>query len=226
MFSRLLPTARGRSFYEELRDQDDAERGRAGLLDEENLNHNFHDYDLENAEGLGVDDSQPGLGEVAAARGRQPGARTRRTSGLGWPIHDDDGDNDVPASLLVEHNDHTSGTPGQHNRRTGNHRTPAIPGSSRARPQWEATQAQQRLHRDDSFPPFGRIRDAPTSFMTGVISGSAKKKAEWRWANVSNLDKFIQDVYDYYVGCGIWCILLERVLHLLLVLLLKHDTED
>lgn len=37
----------------------------------------------------------------------------------------------------------------------------------------------------------------------------------FRWANVSNLDVFIRDVYDYYLGAGIWCILLERLLHLL-----------
>lgn len=43
----------------------------------------------------------------------------------------------------------------------------------------------------------------------------ADKKAEWRWANVSNLDNFIRDVYDYYHGYGIWAILLERFLHLL-----------
>jgi autophagy-related protein 9 len=46
------------------------------------------------------------------------------------------------------------------------------------------------------------------------VSGNAKKKAEWRWANVSNLDIFIKDVYDYYVGNGMWCILVERALHL------------
>lgn len=225
MFSRLVPTARGRSFYEELRDQDDAYQDHAGLLDEENLNHNFQDYDLENAEGLGVDDSHAALGRRTAGSGGQTGGRTRRTGGLAWPMHDEDGDNDVPASLLVEHNEDTVGTPGQQRRKHGGHRT-AVPGPSRARAQWETTQEQQRLHHDDPFAPSGRHKDAPSSFVTGVISGSAKKKAEWRWANVSNLDNFIKDVYDYYLGCGIWCVLLERVLHLLFVILLTPDAGD
>ena len=50
----------------------------------------------------------------------------------------------------------------------------------------------------------------------GVI-GDPKEKALWRWANVQNLDYFLLDVYDYFVGNGIWSILLNRVLSLLLV---------
>jgi autophagy-related protein 9 len=191
------------------------------LLDEENLNHNFHEYDLENAEGLGVDDSHHTLGERGnPTRGGQGHSRNgpRRAGGSAWPIHDEDGDNDVPASLLVEHHDEPAGIHGQQRRtRGGGHRPHAIPGSSKARAQWETAQAHQRLHNDD-VPGLGqRIKDAPGTFLTGVISGSAKKKAEWRWANVSNLDNFVKDVYDYYLGCGIWCIILERILHLLFV---------
>lgn len=37
----------------------------------------------------------------------------------------------------------------------------------------------------------------------------------YRWANVQNLDIFIGEVYNYYLGAGLWCILLDRVLHLL-----------
>jgi autophagy-related protein 9 len=92
-----------------------------------------------------------------------------------------------------------------------------MPGPSQARPHWETAQAQQRLHSDDMFGPARRGNAAPGSFLTGGILGNARKRAEWRWANVSNLDKFIKEVYDYYLGCGIWCILLERALHLLCV---------
>jgi autophagy-related protein 9 len=47
------------------------------------------------------------------------------------------------------------------------------------------------------------------------LAGSPKEKATWRWINVTNIDNFINDVYDYYTGAGIWCILLARVLDLL-----------
>lgn len=44
---------------------------------------------------------------------------------------------------------------------------------------------------------------------------SAKERALWRWINVEDLDGFLQQVYLYYVGKGIWAMLLERVLNLL-----------
>ncbi|KAK1753468.1 autophagy protein Apg9-domain-containing protein [Echria macrotheca] len=209
VFSKFVP---GRSFYEELRAGDDA-NDRAGLLDEENLNHDFRDYDLENAEGFPIDDSRAALPEGAGRR--QTGGRDRRAGGLGWPIHDDDGDNDVPASLLVEHHEDPANMRGQQRRNAGGHRVPAVPGSSKVRAQWETAQAHQRLHHDDPVPPSHRHMDTPGSFSAGILSGSPKNKAEWRWANVLNLDTFVKDVYDYYLGCGIWCILLDRVLHLL-----------
>jgi autophagy-related protein 9 len=39
----------------------------------------------------------------------------------------------------------------------------------------------------------------------------------WRWINVVNLDNFMLQVYNYYTGSGIWCIVLFKVLDLLLV---------
>ncbi|KAK3305489.1 autophagy protein Apg9-domain-containing protein [Chaetomium strumarium] len=220
VFSRLVQTAQGRSFYEDLRRRHDDTEDRAGLLDEENLNHEFQDYDLEHAEGLAVGDSRAILGSVTnpASRGHGPaGGQLYRDTRSAWVSQEEDGDNDVPASLLVEReDDYTEGTPGPS---TGNERADqppaaAMPGSSKARVQWEATQAQQRLH-DDAVPePSRRGSGLPNSLFTGIVSGSAKKKAEWRWANVSNLDTFIKDVYDYYIGHGVWCILVERVLHL------------
>jgi autophagy-related protein 9 len=80
--------------------------------------------------------------------------------------------------------------------------------------QWEDTQNEPRLHHEDTFDPLRR-NGYTNAFMAGITVGNAKQKAEWRWASVSNLDIFIKDVYDYYQGCGIKCILLERSLHLL-----------
>jgi autophagy-related protein 9 len=225
MFSKLLPSAAGRSFYEELRNRnnnDDIE-DRAGLLDEENLKHQFHDYDLENLEGLGVDDSRLFHSPVATKSGRPEQASNRLHKDSHnphhhrWFTHEEEADNDVPASLLVEpHEIEAPSSVGPKRKKADHGRQTGVPAPSmrKARSQWETTQAQQRLHRDDSFTPSHVPLRPGGAFMAGVGSGNAKK-AEWRWANVSNLDSFMHGVYAYYQGCGFWCIILERVLHLM-----------
>lgn len=43
----------------------------------------------------------------------------------------------------------------------------------------------------------------------------AYERALWNWVNVYNLDAFLQEVYYYYDGKGIYCIALARGLNLL-----------
>ncbi|KAK4099949.1 APG9-domain-containing protein [Parathielavia hyrcaniae] len=215
VFSRLVPTAKGRSFYEDLRRRQDDTEDQAGLLDEQNLNHNFHDYDIGHAEGLGVEDSRTTAGDVTGPtpRGRGHPPVRHKDHRAAWASQDDDGDNDVPTSLLVECHDQDTEVPAGRSRRSkrGQQAT-AIPGSSRNRQQWEATQAEQRLHGHHGFgQPHAGL---PNSVFAGMVLGNAKKKAEWRWANIQNLDNFMKDVYDYYLGNGMWCILVDRALHL------------
>ncbi|ORY24579.1 autophagy protein Apg9-domain-containing protein [Naematelia encephala] len=53
---------------------------------------------------------------------------------------------------------------------------------------------------------------------TGVPSKTglnAYERALWKWVNVDDLDGFLQEVYEYYKGKGIYCIALARVLNLL-----------
>ncbi|TIB71309.1 hypothetical protein E3Q24_02374 [Wallemia mellicola] len=38
--------------------------------------------------------------------------------------------------------------------------------------------------------------------------------AMWKWVNVQNLDKFLQDAYSYYLNKGIYCIVLTKALNL------------
>jgi autophagy-related protein 9 len=49
----------------------------------------------------------------------------------------------------------------------------------------------------------------------GSIASNPREKALWRWVNTSNLDSFMRDVYDYYEGGGLWCILCANALWLL-----------
>jgi autophagy-related protein 9 len=53
---------------------------------------------------------------------------------------------------------------------------------------------------------------APRPQMRGL---DAYERALWNWVNVYNLDAFLQEVYFYYEGKGIYCIALARVLNLL-----------
>ncbi|AMD20487.1 HDL257Wp [Eremothecium sinecaudum] len=47
---------------------------------------------------------------------------------------------------------------------------------------------------------------------------SPRERALWKWANVENLDLFLQDVYEYFLGNGFLCIMIEKVLNLLTLL--------
>ncbi|KAF9870390.1 autophagy protein Apg9 [Colletotrichum karsti] len=229
IFSRLGPPARGSpSFYEELREGRDVDpdiENQAGLdVDEENLKEQFQDYDLDHAQGLAVEDSRATLESNAnllksspktAGRGTQRRG-TRRDPAPAWVGQEDDGDNDVPASLLVEPHDMevVAKETSRGKQPPAAARQPAIPGPSdrRAHAQWETAQAQQRLHPPDGIQ---LVRAQPKRFARGLASGNEKEKALWRWVNVSNVDFFIQDVYSYYQGSGYWCIVCGRGLHLL-----------
>lgn len=57
----------------------------------------------------------------------------------------------------------------------------------------------------------------PRARASAVGGLSAKQKALWMWANVDNLDAFLQEVYGYYVGRGAICIALSRSLNLLTI---------
>jgi autophagy-related protein 9 len=45
----------------------------------------------------------------------------------------------------------------------------------------------------------------------------AKQRALWTWGTLENMDEFLQEVYAYYVGKGLVCILLTKTLNLLTI---------
>lgn len=223
LFSRFLPANNGRSIYEELNAPDEGFgpdlEDRAGLaLDEENLR--FRDEDLGSVDSRMTSESAAFL-PAQRHSNRRGAERRNETQGdhskllpQSPRLIGDDGDDDVPQSLLIGGDEMPGPSfPTQpRNQSTQNPtRQPPIPGPSNSRTQahWDAAQAQQRLHQD--LPPESPILAHPRA---GVLTGSARDKAMWRWTNVTNIDKFIAQVYDYYLGGGIWCILLERVVGL------------
>lgn len=44
-----------------------------------------------------------------------------------------------------------------------------------------------------------------------------KERALWMWSNITNLDIFLHDVYDYYIGNGWTCIALSKTCDLLII---------
>ena len=188
-------------------------------IDEENLGAGFQDFELRDAiteaTQSQVDTSRINLRAPSSTRDAIP-SRARSAKTGGWfpnrmkPAEMDDADDDVPQSLLVEGEDEMP--PAQRVRRQpfrsfSPSRIPS-PATAATRARWQATQEQQRLYRD----PRPRQAYQKASALAMI---DPKEKALWRWANVENLDNFLKDVYEYYLGNGIWCMLLSRVLNLL-----------
>ena len=228
LLSRLLPTnAPARSIYEDLREHDEGSESdieeQAGMaLDEENLG--FRDDELGNADVFNGEDSRittesttflPQHGATGDRKGRNSKKTKSKWIAQSPRMLEDDGDDDVPASLLVEDHElppRDAARTRQHNVRSPQDPIPG-PSSRETRAHWEAVQAQQRLyHEDDVVSRTGPHTPQPSM---GLLTGTPREKAMYRWMNVMDVDSFIKDVYNYYIGSGIWCILLARVMDLL-----------
>ncbi|KAL8768456.1 MAG: hypothetical protein Q9209_005362 [Squamulea sp. 1 TL-2023] len=218
LFSRFLPAPSGTpSIYETLRqrdessDQSDIEERAAMAASKKDSEEQFHDYDLDDevAEaGNRLHAETLGNRVVSKARERRVPQHTPSSNAP----YAEEADDDVPQSLLIEDNDSPlSPLQEQQPRPTAS----PIPGpASRAtRAKWRATQEQQRLHTDLPSRPSQSAQ--PGIRIPGLAIASPRERAMWRWANVEDLDNFLRDVYEYFLGNGIWCILLSRVLNLL-----------
>lgn len=130
------------------------------------------------------------------------------------PMFDDD---DVPESLLLEGSPNVERASPNRRRAAPDGLPPPVPGPStrQTQAQWDATRRYQRLHEEGQGaalrPGWGELT------RNGHLTVDPKQKALWLWANVSDLDAFLGEVYAYYTGCGIYSILLRRLLTLLQV---------
>lgn len=243
LISRFLPPRTGSpSVYEALREHDQSSEAsdveeRAGMaLDEENLGQRFEDLELDQAEVERLGDvshhitSESGalLGDNVKQR-RNRSWRQKRGTGeaLSRPRWMDsspgrhmaeEGDDEVPQSLLIEGEEGPTATRAVGGDGTAHHvDISSVPGPStpEARVQWETTKRHQTLH--GRSPPVDDPRRVGSQVKKGLLLIDPKERAMWRWANVENLDNFLKDVYDYFLGNGIWCIMLSRALNLLFV---------
>lgn len=231
LLSRLLPSAsdepletdhlpthghRRSSSTDEQREMD---------IDEENFEARFEAQDLENllADAASSQmttestaflpkniDRKAGT-QANSSAPNQPTSWRQPTNAQPAPLYDDD---DVPESLLLEGGHDIPGPRLGQQRGPVEGLPPPVPGPStrQTRAQWDATRRQQRLHEDGigAAPPRSSI---PSRH--GHFTMDPKERALWRWVNVSDLDTFLSDVYNYYIECGIYSMILRRILTLL-----------
>ena len=211
------------SIYETLRqdeessDHSDLEE-RAGMaLDEENLGTAFQDHELDDVLADAATTLPSPFRAGSASRGKvrhkpqnsEGRLRTPGVKSVGVPEEHDD---DVPSSLLFEGNQEVD-VGFQNNGQSGLPPPMQGPPSRGSRAKWKATQEQQKLYEN---PRDQKVRGGhPVHQLPSKANVNPSEQAMWRWANVQNLDNFLNDVYEYFLGNGIWCILLGRGLNLL-----------
>ncbi|EAU36557.1 conserved hypothetical protein [Aspergillus terreus NIH2624] len=239
VLSRFLPPNGSPSVYETIRQHDaDSEASdieeRAGIAFEDDQHEQFSDRELEEAlADAGGDnlsspnEGKPFLHQPNARRSsfnddrHKPTSRRRKLSRPRWmharsPQNEpDDGDDDVPASLLVEGREDDEDLKARLPPPPSSHgfadQEASIPGPSsrRDRARWESAREQLPLYNDQRRPR-PKVWGHPN-----LAAVDPKEKAMWLWANVENLDNFLKDVYTYFLGNGMWSILLNRALSLL-----------
>ncbi|KAF2267395.1 autophagy-related protein 9 [Lojkania enalia] len=195
-------------------------------IDEENLEARFEAQDLENllADAASSQVTTESTSFLPSGNDRRHVIQQTRGTGLSQPASwrqpvltraDPLDDDDVPESLLLEaEREIPSRQPSQ--RRTPiEGLPPPVPGPStrQTQAQWEAARIHQRLH--DDAPENASTPQWGLTGRTGPYALDSKDRALWLWVNVSDLDGFLSEVYNYYTGCGIYSIILRRTLTLL-----------
>ena len=219
IFSRLLPPAPGEpSIYETLRqDDDDAsdlsdfENDPGMILDVENLAHRDDGLDVKDER---VDRNSI-MNKAKWSRARSSPDNTRplvQTKRAGKRKDLDDLDDEVPHSLLIE--DEENAGPGLRAQQRLSLPPPISgPSTQTTQAKWQTAQREQRLHQ--ASPPPRLQPSVIPSRGQPLGQTNPKERATWLWANVDNLDQFLHEVYEYYIGHGIWSILLSRIVKLL-----------
>jgi autophagy-related protein 9 len=223
LLSRLLPSASDDHERDPLNPQH--RRGSASTderhemdIDEENFGVRFEEQDLahllEEASSSQITSESRAL-SPEARRNAPPGINTAnripawRQPAPARPVPFDD-DDDVPQSLLLE-GGHNAG-PSSNRRNEGLPMPVPGPTTRQTRAQWDATRTQQQLHVEDRSS--GPARTWGNTSRPGHFAADAKEKALWMWVNQTDLDSYMTEAYDYYVGCGMYSMLLRKTITL------------
>ncbi|KAG5981402.1 autophagy protein atg9 [Claviceps digitariae] len=131
-----------------------------------------------------------------------------------WTVGEEDIENDVPASLLVETSDPSMQVIPASSHATRDRSSKRCERLDRQpKAQWQPATRQNSFDSDYQQGSGGLAH--PRSLARSLGPGGHREKALWRWVNISNLDGFMRDVYDYYEGGGMLCILCSNALWLL-----------
>ncbi|EME42054.1 hypothetical protein DOTSEDRAFT_72973 [Dothistroma septosporum NZE10] len=199
--SRMLPGAEGdvsASMYERVRMRQDVESQRYPPAD------TFHDDDDDpNAFLYDADQTPTDPGQSPEMMASPVASRPKK--------HTIDEDEDVPESLLLD--------PGKRGiSRASKVPQPDLRRNNNEAAQWQATQEQQRLHMSEaprSTRPSSRPSKRTAAHTNRAGRTDPRNEAMWLYTNASNLDSFLGEIYQYYVGHGVWSILLSRVISLM-----------
>jgi autophagy-related protein 9 len=134
-------------------------------------------------------------------------------------LHDEsESDDEVPQSFMIESpaarpppprpSEHKARQVPTPNQRRAPPLTPPIPPGISAPPR------PSEINIDEQRLPEPVSQSTPPKQMRGL---DAYERALWKWVNVYNLDSFLQEVYFYYEGKGLYSIALTRGLNLLSV---------
>jgi len=237
ILSRFLPpgNAGSPSIYETIEqyerslDPHENESRSANAIDDDNLDERFHDQDLDRmladaaaSETTSQSSAYPQINLGYPSHHRlppKPSSSDRQRwpydIGLG-PIRQDDEDS-VPESLLLEHNKDTQALLPQEPRpaRETWHELPApVPGP----PKDKTTQRRWDHAQPSRTASHAHLTAVPPKSRPTTLFVDAAETAMWRWTNEQNLDRFLREVYDYYLGKGMWPIMLSKVIGLLTLL--------
>ena len=233
VFSRFLSTTVGSpsiyetiAIHERVGNEQEPDDHAGAAIDEQNLGEPFQDQDLEHllaeatdshitTESIALPYNNPA--DVSPTRARSIVRGRSRPRWIGKTKEETrhpDEEDDVPRSLMLEDEEESEQAgPSERLLPKGPPLPPPVPGPSAktTKLQWNVSGASPRSRGRQTE------RRQSSSGMTGsrLLLASPAETAMYLWTNVENLDNFLKDIYDYYLGKGLWSIMLSHALELL-----------
>lgn len=163
---------------------------------------------------------------TAHAPGQVPGKDKSRTQNRSrWNprphklLDVEEADDDVPASLLIDHNAEAPDVGSMSLPPPPSMMSDGLPPHGDAGPSIPGQDFHSRSRPKSSLNSQKPPRPIPSRAAIGgnLASADPKDKAMFRWVNVTDLDNFLLEVYTYYLYHGFWSIILRRIFNLITV---------
>lgn len=128
---------------------------------------------------------------------------------------EDSSDDEVPQSFMIEAAPGTRAPPSRKGKAKDSGRRSSHSSSKRSVLPMTVDDSLKLPPRPSDLEPIPSAATEPEAARKQMRGLDAYERALWNWVNVYDLDVFLQDVYRYYEGKGIYSIALSRALHLL-----------